>query len=341
MPRRGPIARPFGPLYAFALLGLAVLIATVLAAARAWTFSARNRLSEIEALAGSQIELSEGRLRLIQAAGGVGGFDWDVARGEAACSPEFYALLGLSPETRIDRQALEARVHIDDRARMLHAIETAAAEGAAFDDECRIVRASDGAMLWVACRARPMLGPNGKPAHYIGVAIDITDRKHAEEELAAAKLAAESANEAKSQFLANMSHELRTPLNAVIGYSEMLAEEAADVDDGRLVPDLQKIEKAGRALLSLVNDVLDLSKIEAGKMDLYLETFEVGELVDGGGLDRRAADGPQRQPTEHRGRRPGRDDGRPDQVPADPAQPAQQRRQVHQGRASSPSRRGR
>ena len=265
--------------YAIALLGLAVLLGAVLAAARAWTLSARNRLSEIEARAGSQVELSEGRLRLIQGAGGVGGFDWDVARGEAACSPEFYALLGLAPETRIDRHALEARVHIDDRSRMIHAVETAGAEGAAFDDECRVVRASDGAILWVACRARPMLGTNGKPAHYIGVAIDITDRKHGEEELAAAKLAAESANEAKSQFLANMSHELRTPLNAVIGYSEMLAEEAADVADGRLVPDLQKIEKAGRALLSLVNDVLDLSKIEAGKMDLYLESFEIGELV--------------------------------------------------------------
>jgi signal transduction histidine kinase/DNA-binding response OmpR family regulator len=89
----------------------------------------------------------------------------------------------------------------------------------------------------------------------------------------------EVASRHKSEFLANMSHELRTPLNAIIGYSEMLEEDAADLDDGRLVPDLQKINAAGKHLLELINAVLDLSKIEAGKMDLYVEDFEVGRLV--------------------------------------------------------------
>jgi signal transduction histidine kinase/CheY-like chemotaxis protein len=93
------------------------------------------------------------------------------------------------------------------------------------------------------------------------------------------KEAAESANRAKSQFLANMSHELRTPLNAIIGYSEMLQEEAHDLEQEEFIPDLQKIQKAGQHLLALINDILDLSKIEAGKMELYLETFEVSHML--------------------------------------------------------------
>jgi signal transduction histidine kinase len=76
-----------------------------------------------------------------------------------------------------------------------------------------------------------------------------------------------------------MSHELRTPLNAIIGYSEMLQEEAQDLDQKGFIPDLEKIHGAGKHLLGLINDVLDLSKIEAGKMTLYLEDFDVAKLV--------------------------------------------------------------
>jgi hypothetical protein len=90
----------------------------------------------------------------------------------------------------------------------------------------------------------------------------------------------EVANQHKSAFLASMSHELRTPLNAIIGYSEMLQEEATDLGQAGLVPDLGKINTAGKHLLELINTVLDLSKIEAGKMDLYLERFPVAALVE-------------------------------------------------------------
>ena len=100
------------------------------------------------------------------------------------------------------------------------------------------------------------------------------------EALQVAQVAAEAASKAKSQFLANMSHELRTPLNAIIGYSEMLQEEADDLGTPEIKPDLQKIHGAGKHLLGLINDILDLSKIEAGKMTLYLETFEVQTLVN-------------------------------------------------------------
>jgi signal transduction histidine kinase len=89
----------------------------------------------------------------------------------------------------------------------------------------------------------------------------------------------EVASQHKSQFLANMSHELRTPLNAIIGYSEMLQEEAEDLGAESFVPDLQNVNAAGKHLLGLINDILDLSKIEAGRMDLFLETFSVADLI--------------------------------------------------------------
>jgi signal transduction histidine kinase/DNA-binding response OmpR family regulator len=108
----------------------------------------------------------------------------------------------------------------------------------------------------------------------------VVERMRSDNALRAAKEAAEVANEAKSTFLASMSHEFRTPLNAIIGYAEMLEEEAADGGQEDLLPDLGKIRSAGRHLLGVINDVLDLSKIEAGRTDLYLETFSVDTLLD-------------------------------------------------------------
>jgi signal transduction histidine kinase len=108
---------------------------------------------------------------------------------------------------------------------------------------------------------------------------ELAVRKHTEVELALARDHAVEANRAKSQFLANMSHELRTPLNAIIGYSEILQEEAEDLEQSNLIPDLERIQVAGKQLLGLINDILDLSKIEAGRMTLYPETFNISEMI--------------------------------------------------------------
>ena len=111
--------------------------------------------------------------------------------------------------------------------------------------------------------------------------LEVAERKRAEANLEQARDVALEATQAKNVFLANMSHELRTPLNAIIGYAEMLQEQAEDLNQGTLIPDLTKFQSAGKHLMELINDVFDLSSVEAGKMELYLETTLISELVNG------------------------------------------------------------
>ncbi len=134
-------------------------------------------------------------------------------------------------------------------------------------------RRAGGTMLRIAKRKTPDGGT-------VAVYSDITDLILRQEELEQARAGAEAANEAKSRFLASMSHELRTPLNAIIGYSEMLIEDAGEEGQDHMVSDLEKITGSGRHLLSLINDILDLSKIEAGKMEIYVERFDLRELLE-------------------------------------------------------------
>jgi signal transduction histidine kinase/CheY-like chemotaxis protein len=128
---------------------------------------------------------------------------------------------------------------------------------------------------WVRISESPVPGGG-----CVAVYTDITELKRRQIELEQARESAEAASRTKSQFLANMSHELRTPLNAIIGYGEMLHEEATETGQEELLPDLKRITDAGRHLLGVINDILDLSKIEAGKMDVFLEDVELAPLID-------------------------------------------------------------
>src|SRR5438874_3079563 len=134
-------------------------------------------------------------------------------------------------------------------------------------------RGRDGKETVVSYNATTFHDRDRKLQGVFGAARDVTERKRYEQSL-------KQANRAKSVFLANMSHELRTPLNAIMGYSEMLQEEAAERQLDGFGADLEKINGAGRHLLALINDILDLSKIEAGKMELFLESFDVAKMID-------------------------------------------------------------
>jgi PAS domain S-box-containing protein len=151
-------------------------------------------------------------------------------------------------------------------------------QGAVANFESEVYR-QDGTTIWTVENIQCVRDTDGNLRYYESTVTDITDRKQAQAALAKAKLAAETTNLAKSQFLANMSHELRTPLNAIIGYSEMSIEEMSDLGVPSLIPDIQKIHGAGQHLLGLINNILDLSKVEAGKTELFLETFEIPTLI--------------------------------------------------------------
>lgn len=172
-------------------------------------------------------------------------------------------------------------IHPDDLAPTLEAWTEAVESRRQFDFEHR-VRRSDGVWRVCAVRALPVVGDAGAIVEWVGVHADITERRDAEIELRAARDRAEAASAVKSNFIANMSHELRTPLSAILGYTEMIMEECEEAGDGAtLLADLAKIDSNARHLLGLINDILDLTKIEAGRMDVVVEGVELVPLLHG------------------------------------------------------------
>lgn len=140
---------------------------------------------------------------------------------------------------------------------------------------------ADGQMFWNEFTISPVPDASGKVRQFVGIQVDISDRLKAEASLAEAQRVAEEASEAKSQFIANMSHELRTPLSAIIGYSELLDEEASDLGEcaTTLRKDIAKVTSSAHHLLNLINGALDIAKIEAGKMEVEIEQFDICRVV--------------------------------------------------------------
>jgi len=194
----------------------------------------------------------------------------DVEHRVISCNPAFTTLYGYGQDEVVGQNLDDLITTPETRAEAVSYTVQAADHQTVQGFGKR--RRKDGTMVDVEVLAVPVI-VDGQRTGMMGIYHDVS-------ELLSARHMAEAANSAKSQFLASMSHELRTPLNAIIGYSEMLEEEAAERGHDSYVPDLRKIRSAGRHLLALINDVLDLSKIEAGKMELHLETFELGPAIE-------------------------------------------------------------
>ena len=223
------------------------------------------------------LKRSEARLLLAQEVGGIGTFEVSFERDELEASTQMFRLYGL-PERQMCSTAFFTDLVVEEDRGLVYTPERRRDPTTPRIAEYRIRRADDGRLRWIRRVSRAVEG-RGLAGRLVGVVQDVTDRKLAEMALSTARDAAESANRAKSNFLANMSHELRTPLSAVIGYSEMIEEELMDLGQDGLLADLGKVKSNARHLLGLINDVLDLSKVEAGRMDVIAEEVDVSALA--------------------------------------------------------------
>jgi cell cycle sensor histidine kinase DivJ len=193
-------------------------------------------------------------------------------------SPATATLLGRLPE-EVTGAAMQSLVHPEDLNAVQAALMESSYHGRAGCAEVRL-RHRDGHFVWAEIRCRPAQVGLGEPADIVAVTRDISDRKSHEYALVEARDAALSASRAKTRFLANMSHELRTPLNAIIGFSEVMTREMFGTLSPRYQEYSRLIHESGAHLLDLINSVLDMSKIEAGKFELHEELFDLEETAE-------------------------------------------------------------
>jgi PAS domain S-box-containing protein len=223
------------------------------------------------------LRTSEGRLMTTVQSTNIGVWDWDLSSNDVYLSPEWKRQLGYD-EDELDNtfQEWESRIHSEDHDRVLGTIEDYLnGRISALEIEHRLQH-KDGSYRWILARGTMIKNEVDLSSRLMGIHIDVTDRKVAEEQLRLTKEAAEAASLAKSQFLANMSHEIRTPMNGVLGMAELLLRCTLDEKERHLV---ESIQHSGTALLAIINDILDFSKIEAGKLQLERIPFDVRRTI--------------------------------------------------------------
>lgn len=225
-----------------------------------------------------ELRQSEERLRFASSAAAVGTWNWDLKKDTLVWSARCKELFGFPPDFTVTYEAFLGALFEEDRAAVDRAVWKALHEHSEYLVEIR-VKLPDGGSRWVLSKGRGFYDEKGKPLGMHGIAMDITDRKNYEEELVEARAAAEGANRAKSQFLANISHELRTPINGILGVLQMILGGYAGSIDGYQKDLLRKSDRSARALLRIIDDILDLSRIEAGKLSLKEEDFSLREAV--------------------------------------------------------------
>jgi len=238
-------------------------------------------ITEIKRVEAALRESEARQVRIIQASSD-GIWEWYANRGGFHFSHRCWELLGYQDLDDVltqgeDRLKIWRRhIYPPDLNKFDSALLDHMARKAPFDVEYRLVSCT-GEIRWIRARGRAVFNDQGQPIMMSGSNMDITEVKRAEERVLLAKEQAEKANKAKSAFLSSMSHELRTPLNAILGYTQLFEYDAKL--DSQQIANMREIRKAGEHLLQLINDVLDLAKIESGKMTVSLEPILVSRLV--------------------------------------------------------------
>lgn len=207
-------------------------------------------------------------------------WDWDFKSGKVYWNEQLFMVQGLDAQEQqlITVEYVESLLHPDDKQKVRTLLKNHLALGEPFETEIRLRHAS-GHYRYGLVRGRAIRDENGIPIRMTGLHMDITERKQMEMELKQAQKDAELANRRKDQFLANMSHELRTPLNVIIGYSDLFKTGSAGNLTEKQERYIHNIQVSGQHLLHLVNDILDLSRIEEGHIELELSSFRIEPLV--------------------------------------------------------------
>jgi PAS domain S-box-containing protein len=233
-------------------------------------------ITELKAVEAAAVE-SEARYRLLADKSSDVISRIDLQGRHIYVSPASAQMLGYTPEELVGRTAMDF-VHPDDRA-LLHEVLGLVDRGCAEDVRPVLYRFrhKGGHWIWLDTHPTAVFDDEGRPLEFIAVSRDVTRAKQAEDDLRAAREAAEAATQAKSEFLANMSHEIRTPLTAIMGFSGLLKEVSVLPERARRHVD--RISTAGQSLLAVVNDILDFSKLEAGQVDLDPQPFDPAEFI--------------------------------------------------------------
>ncbi|MDH5359825.1 MAG: response regulator [Gammaproteobacteria bacterium] len=240
--------------------------------------SIRTDITKLKLLTES-LHISEERLRRSQEAARIGNWDWDIISGELFWSELIGPLFGYNEVVETTYDNFINAIHPDDRELVTSSVTACIEEGAIYDIEHRIIR-QDGDIRWLSEKGDVIRGEDGTTLHMIGVVQDITDRKNIETDLLAAKNSAEMASRSKTEFLSRMSHELRTPLNAILGFGQLMESDPTDPLSKSHQTNVEQILTAGWHLLELINEVLDLAKIESGKLSISMEPVDAGEIID-------------------------------------------------------------
>lgn len=218
------------------------------------------------------LKTSEQRLKLALKAAKAGAWSWDIATNDAFWSDENYKVLGLEPDSAQANYTTWLHcVHPDDRENANKQVEKAVSERKNLNIEFRVVW-PNGNIVWINDIGNMIFNDKHEPIGMYGLQIDITERKNSEMALLKSMDEAKRANQAKTDFLANMSHELRTPLNAILGFGQLLGiDQSNELTQTEKDDYIKEIMQAGYHLLDLINQVLDLSSIEAGHLNLQTE----------------------------------------------------------------------